>query len=71
MAIGIPVFILARQEEIRQKNLQEEVFTVYERRCAILLIIAAIGAALLAAGQTPSVEKHFHKWAKEIAREVQ
>ena len=71
MAIGIPVFILARQEEIRKKNLQEEVFTVYERRCAILLIIAAIGAALLAAGQTPSVEKHFHKWAKEIAREVQ
>ena len=70
MALGIPVFVRARQEEIRQRGMMEEIFTRVERRCAILLIIAALGAVLMMVFRTPTVEKHVHKWTSEVVQDV-
>ncbi|MBQ7393751.1 MAG: amino acid permease [Lentisphaeria bacterium] len=71
LAIGIPVFVKARQEEICQNGLTGEVFTTVERRCAILLILAALAAVIVMIVRTPDVEKHVHKWAIEVVHEVQ
>ena len=71
LVLGIPVYVRARHEAAERDPQTGGVFTPTERVCAVLLVLAAILAAIVLAVKTPSVDRHFHKWAAEAVHELE
>jgi len=70
-AAGIPVFIRARREALAQTDDPEApVFSVLERRWAVVLVVMALIAVGVFAGRSAGMEKHYHRWIKWAETEI-
>ena len=68
--IGIPVFVWSRREAMARTASHEDIFTPAERWSAWILAVIALIAIMVFAGHSARLERHEHRWAREVETEI-